>query len=137
LDQALFNAGENKLQASVRETTKAPLQPLHEWDIAPRLTQSFFNLQSNIYTVVPVGQKPVLPHNVFPVTCSTKDMIRICERAGYTLNSKGGKGSHVKLEKSGRCPVILPNRKDLSVGVVKNALAAVGDYKLADLPRLL
>jgi len=137
LDQPSFDAGENRLQAFVRETSLHPVQPTHEWDCAPRLTQSFFNIKSSIYVVVPMGTKSVLPTNALPLSCSTEQMIRICRKKGYEINKTAGKGSHIKLEKDGAAPVILPHRKDLSIGVLKNTLATIGTNKLADLPRLL
>lgn len=137
LDKSSFDAGENQLQAFVRETSLHPVQPTHEWDCAPRLTQSFFNIKSSIYVVVPMGTKPVLPTNALPLSCSTDQMIRICRKKGYEINKTAGKGSHIKLEKDGAAPVILPHRKDLSIGVLKNTLATIGTHKLTDLPRLL
>ncbi len=50
----------------------------------------------------------------------------------------GGKGSHVKLKKSGSPTIILPgNRPALSPGVVKHALSAIGGFPLKRLPDLL
>jgi predicted RNA binding protein YcfA (HicA-like mRNA interferase family) len=135
-DQA-FEEGENRLQGMVRETVPRPVQPTSEWDVAPRMTQSFFNLSSNIYTVVPKGTKSVLPTTIFPHSCSTQDMVRLCRRNGYEIRTGAGKGSHLKLEKAGSPVVVLPQRHDLSPGVIKNTLAAIGGYKLRDLPKLL
>ena len=132
-----FDAGENTLHGWVRETSKTPTQPAWEWDAAPRMTQSFFNIQSNIYTIVPRGKKTVLPTTVFPYSCSTEQMIGICRRRGYDEVPGGGKGSHRKFAKKGAPPIILPPRKDLSIGVIKNTLAAIGGYRLADLPMLM
>jgi hypothetical protein len=66
LKKAAFDAGENLLQGRVRELTLAPAQPAIDWDSAPRLTQSFFNIKSHIYSVVPAGARSVLPPSVFP-----------------------------------------------------------------------
>ncbi len=137
LDQASFDAGENRLQAYVRETSIHPVQPTHEWDCAPRLTQSFFNIKSSIYVVVPMGAKPILPTNALPLSCSTDQMVRICRKKGYEVNKSAGKGSHIKLEKDGSAPVILPHRKDLSITVLKNTLETIGGHRLTELPALM
>ena len=138
LDSPSFQAGENTLQTQIKEASLTPGQPTGEWDLAPRMTQSFFSVISNIWTVIPAGSKPRLPVSaVAPVrTCSTKEMIEIYKNAGYQLVS-GGKGSHVKLKKAGAPMVILPgNRRELSPGVAKTALRALGKFNLHDLQRL-
>ena len=137
LTDSAFEHGENVLQGWMRETTTYPVQPANEWDLAPRMTQSFFTISSNIYSVVPKGAKAVLPTNAFPLSCSTQEMTRLCRHYGYEIQGGAGKGSHLKLEKAGAPMVVLPHRRDLSPGVIKNTLAALGGYKLRDLPRLL
>jgi predicted RNA binding protein YcfA (HicA-like mRNA interferase family) len=137
LDQPRFDAGENRLQGWVRETSMSPVQPSWEWDVAPRMTQSFLHIQSNIYTVVPRGRKHHLPTTYFPYSCSTEQMVSICRKRGYQEVPGGGKGAHRKFTKAGAPPVILPPRKDLSIGVIKNTLAAIGGYRLKDLPNLM
>ncbi len=101
------------------------------------MTQSFLSIKSNIYTVVPRGAISVLPTTVFPHSSSADQMVRLCRNNGYVANESAGKGSHIKLQKAGAAPIILPKRKDLSVGVIKNALASLGDYRLRDLPELI
>lgn len=134
-----FDAGENLLQAQVKEVSLSPAQPADEWDMAPRMTQSFFPVTSNIWTVIPAGAKSRLPLKpVAPIrTCSTRDMIGLYQQAGYQL-ADGGKGSHVKMKKSGAPTMVLPgNRHELSPGVAKTALRVLGDFSLQDLPHLL
>lgn len=140
LNKLRFDAGENVLQSQVREARLKPVQPAGEWDMAPRMTQSFFPITSNIWTVIPRGARSRLPIKkpVMPVrTCSTREMIGLLEQAGYT-KVDGGKGSHVKLEKSGSPTMILSgNRTELSPAVAKTALRLLGNFKLHDLPRLV
>src|SRR5262249_40886841 len=50
-----FAVGENNLQAQVKEASLKPSQPANEWDMAPRMTQSFFRVTSNIWIVIPAG----------------------------------------------------------------------------------
>lgn len=132
-----FDDGENLLQGQMRETTVSPVQPRAEWDLAPRLTQSILNIKSNICSVVKAGRIPLFK-TVFPApTCSTRDMINLYRKSGYSV-VPGGKGSHVKLSKPGAPTMILPgNRRELSPGVAKTALKLLGGYKLDDLPLLL
>jgi predicted RNA binding protein YcfA (HicA-like mRNA interferase family) len=137
LAEGAFSAGENQLQGQVKEATLTPAQPKADWDAAKRLLQSYYSLRSDIYTVVPKGGRPILPAKVLPKTCSADDMVKIYRARGYSVVS-GGKGSHVKLKKPGSPTMILPgNRKDLSPGVLNNALKNLGDYTIDDIDRLL
>jgi len=134
-----FDAGENLLQAQVKEISLKPAQPADEWDMAPRMTQSFFPVTSNIWTVIPAGTSSRLPLKpVAPIlTCSTRVMIGLYKQAGYT-EVDGGKGSHIKLKKPGAPTMILPgNRPELSPVVAKTALRVLGDLNLDDLPNLV
>jgi hypothetical protein len=140
LSKQTFDHGENLLQTQVSEATLKPKQPSPEWELAPRMTQSFFPVTSNIWSVVRLGSMPRLPvSRVAPLrTCSTDDMVRLYKQAGYQVAKGEGKGSHVKLEKDGAPTMNLPgNRDNLSPGVAKNAVRILGDYNLADLRRLI
>jgi hypothetical protein len=97
LDQTSFDAGENRLQGFVRETSMQLAQPTGEWDSSPRLSQSFLNIKSNIYTVVSIGARSIVPTVVLPHSCSTEQMILVCRQAGYEVSAAAGRGSHIKL----------------------------------------
>lgn len=133
-----FDRGENLLHGQVKEAALTPAQPPSEWDIAPRLMQSFFSVKSDIWTVLPLGVKSNLPiKHVAPVrTCSTAEMIKLFKRNGYA-QVDGGKGSHVKLVKAGAPTMILPERRELSPGVAKTAVRVLGDFNLRDLRELI
>jgi predicted RNA binding protein YcfA (HicA-like mRNA interferase family) len=134
-----FDEGEKVLQAQVKEISLTPAQPIEEWAMAPRMLQSFFTVNSNIWTVIPAGTKSRLPIKpVAPVrTCSTSDMIDLYMKAGYLVKD-GGKGSHLKLKKPGAPTMILPgNRSELSPRVTKNALSVLGNFSIRDLQSLL
>ena len=138
LDQAKFNSGENVLQGYLRETSQTPAQPSWHWENAPRLTQSFLNIKSNIYTVVPIGQRPILSPNAMPLSCSKEQLIRLCKKKGFEVLPKRGDGSHTVMSKAGTPGIVtIPDRKDLSIGVIKNTLATIGGYKVRDLSKLL
>ena len=139
LTKPRFDAGENVLQAQVKEVSLTPAQPAVDWDMAPRMTHSFFPVTSNIWTVIPAGTKSRLPLKpVAPIrTCSTRDMVALYKGVGY-VEVDGGKGSHVKLKRPGAPTMILPgNRSELSPGVAKTALRVLGDFTIDDLPRLV
>jgi len=51
---------------------------------------------------------------------SGKEIAKLFYEAGYVL-VQGGKGSHMKLKKSGHPTVIIPNHKELKKGL-ENAL---------------
>lgn len=133
-----FDNGENVLQARVKEAIVNPAHNPVDWDLAPRMTQSFLNVRSEIWVVVPKGKIPHTPHGALPApTCSTKKMKQLCEKAGYQV-VKGGKGSHIKLKKRNSPMIVLPgNKNSLSTKVAKKVLHAIGNYKLHQLPGLL
>lgn len=138
LDAASFAMGENLLQGQMREGRVRPQQPIDEWNRAPRLLQSMFDIRSQVWVVLPPGKRVILPSRVIPATCSTKEMVRLCTTAGYREVKGGGKGSHLKLAKPGARTIVLPgDRRELSPGVANQVLKILGPHRLADLPRLL
>lgn len=138
INSTAFEDGQRNLFGQFHEAKLNPSSNPDYWSIAPRINQSFFNIHSDIWTVVPKGQRSILPTTATPLrTCSTNDMLKICRKHGYEL-TQGGKGSHVKLKRPGRPTLIIPGGRDnLSPGAAKNILAALGDYRIQDLPRLL
>ncbi len=131
-----FGPKENELKSQIKEAKLNPSKSPRDWNNAPDIMRPFFKIDQNIYTVVSKGRSSILPTHVFPKSCSTQDMIKIYENRGYETVS-GGKGSHVKLKRPGSPTMVLPgNRKDLSSGVLKEALKTIG-YKPNDLPGLL
>ena len=123
-----FEDGENRLHGMVQEATLRPLRAANDWNFAPRLMQSFFKINDGIWTVVPVGQRRVLPTKAAPVRVgSSRDVVKLLTKIGYTIVPGGGKGSHIKLRKPGCKEVTLPaNRENLSPGVGRNIAAAIG-----------
>lgn len=137
LTNKTFEAGQQLFFSQVQEATLLPIRRSEDWELAPRLSHSFFNINSEIWTVVPVGARPLIPTKSTPLrTCSTDQLIKVCRQEGYSV-VPGGKGSHLKLKKEHRSTIILPgNRNNLSPGVVKNTLAALGKT-LGDLKNLV
>ena len=131
-----FTQTENLLKGQVKESQLKPKQSRDDWENSPDIMRPFFRVDQNIYTVVSKGKRSILPTTTDPKSCSTQAMTKIYEGRGYKA-VPGGKGSHVKLKKPGSKTMILPgNRKDLSCGVIKEALKAIGS-KPSALPELL
>ncbi len=53
---------------------------------------------------------------------SGKTVAKLFLKIGYQVVPKQGKGSHIKLKKKGKVPVIIPDHKELSVGLEKALL---------------
>jgi predicted RNA binding protein YcfA (HicA-like mRNA interferase family) len=45
------------------------------------------------------------------------DLIRLAIALGFRENTRGGKGSHIKMEKVGRRPVTIPTKVDRSIAL--------------------
>jgi hypothetical protein len=59
-----FDDGENLLQAQFVEATTIPGRPVWIWNFAPRMTQSMFTVESNIWAIVSASSAPVLPRRL-------------------------------------------------------------------------
>ncbi|MCK4353143.1 type II toxin-antitoxin system HicA family toxin [candidate division WOR-3 bacterium] len=60
---------------------------------------------------------------------SSKDIIRVLKRAGFSYAPKRGKGSHLafyKEEKDEKCLVIVPKRKEIPKGTLLAILEQAG-----------
>jgi len=53
------------------------------------------------------------------VPISGKDLAKLFIKNGYEIVKRQGKGSHIKLRKKGRAPVIIPDHKELARGLEK------------------
>jgi predicted RNA binding protein YcfA (HicA-like mRNA interferase family) len=132
-----FESGQHQFFSQVIDGASVPAHNYRYWGMAPRINHSFLNIKSDIWTVVPQGSKSVIPITATPLrTCSSDDIVKVCGKHGYRV-TPGGKGSHIKLKKSGSPTLIVPgNRDNVSPGVTKNILASLG-YKINQLPELL
>jgi predicted RNA binding protein YcfA (HicA-like mRNA interferase family) len=138
LTPSTFAHGLGDLLSRVHEGVPSPVRPSDDWQLAPGLSRSLWPVTSDLWVVVPVGSHPVLPVKAVAATCSTREMVRILETQGkYEVVKGAGKGSHVRLARSGAQPVTLPgDRKDLTPGAARTALRAV-NARLSDLPELI
>jgi predicted RNA binding protein YcfA (HicA-like mRNA interferase family) len=129
------------LQSQILEGVLAPKTPATHWSIAPKMITALMDIEHEIYVILPKGAEPLFKRTFIDpgFTTSTKELVRALTRYyGYT-HVRGGKGSHVKLERHGaKRPIVLPgNRRNLSPGTIADALDALGGYKLRDLHQML
>lgn len=137
LSKKSFEHGQHQLFSKVIDGLQNPTHRQLYWNLAPRINHAFLNITSDIWTVLPRGVRSIVPTTATPLrTCSSDEIIKVCGKHGYSVSS-GGKGSHIKLKKSGCPTLIVPgNRDNVSPGVTKNILASLG-YKINQLPDLL
>jgi hypothetical protein len=98
------------------------------------------NISDDIYVILPRGGRPLFkPTSIDPgFTISSKDLIGALKKHHGYQQTQGGKGSHVKLTKTGAPNIHIPgNRAVVSPGVVKQALTALGGYPISRLPDLV
>jgi len=129
-----FKLGEHELQSRIQEGTirhclkrKSTAKP-SRWNFCRDLMRGFYRLNNQIYEIVTPSSPGVLPpKSVTPlVVCSTTEAANACFSKGWKKVKKGGKGSHVKMDKPGARPIIIPgNRRELSSGVVKNIMGSL------------
>lgn len=135
-----YKAGLYELHSKVLDGVPTPTTPTREWSLAPNLITSLCDITDEIYVVLPAGARPIFrPTSVDPgVTVSTAALVRALEKHYGYLVVPGGKGSHVKLSKTGSEAITLPgNRPVLSPGVVKQVLNKIGGHPISRLPDVL
>lgn len=138
LDRRDFEAGENLLQCQVKEASLTPKQSPQDWNVAPRMTQSMFQIRQQIFLVVPKGATPRISGRILRAhSCSSREMIRLLKRWGFEM-IPGGKGSHLKMRGPNGKQATVPGAKSrLSPNVAKQLLSLLGPFSLSDLPALL
>ncbi|MFP6855459.1 MAG: type II toxin-antitoxin system HicA family toxin, partial [Opitutales bacterium] len=121
--------GEHELQCRIQEgTLKHTLNP-ERWPTVRRMMQQFFDVRSEIYEIIPPSRAGGIlpPASAMPfLTCSPKDLVKVCGRKGWTVK-KGGKGSHVKLTKeNARRSIIIPgDRREIRPGTLASIRRAL------------
>lgn len=132
-----FDAAEDVLQERVRlATLKVPSAA--DWVCAPQMTRSILTVREPIWWLVPRGARPLVPVTSTPIrTCSSRELEKLCLSRGYQ-RVDGGKGSHVKLKRAGSPMVIIPGDRDnVSPGVARATLRALGEENVRALPDLV
>jgi hypothetical protein len=135
LSDAAFLSGENTLVSQVQEGRVTPSRQYpDDFGNATHLTQALFNLKQHIWTLVPVGQRPILPTlpGVFPL--ATVKLQRYIRRQGWTEVPGEGKGSHTKYRKDGQM-IVLPHSKDVTLPVLSSTARTLG-YRPQELVEL-
>ena len=129
LSSPQFMQGSHKLKSMMTECAVTPRQAPEDWVIAPQGLRSLYNVDKQIYLVLPNKAKPLFnSRNISPGhTASTREMVKALVRHYGYAEVSGGKGSHVKLKNNSGQVVILPgNRQVLTPGAIKQILRDVG-----------
>ncbi|WP_157180033.1 type II toxin-antitoxin system HicA family toxin [Rhodococcus sp. P14] len=121
-----FEGGLHKLEEQVATATIGATQ-VNRWRFAPNMTESMFDIRSEIWTVVRTGQLPKLP--TFPLyrPTSTQRLLKALRTEyGYDRVKGAGKGSHIRLKAVGCPPLTVPaGKKDLSPVVLRSIARAL------------
>ena len=139
LTDSKLNRGIDLLHGQVQEARQKPKRAAQEWEIATRLHQSLYKVTDHLWEVVPRGSRGSMPVLAKPYpSISSRELVKLAENHGWAIKKKAGKGSHVRMECPGHPSLTIPpNRQDVSPGVLKTTLKAIGGYKLNDLSTLL
>jgi hypothetical protein len=140
LSEAPYRNGLFNLQSQVLDGVIPATTTAGHWSVAPNMITALADITDDIYVVLPRGARPIFrPTSVDPgATVSSRALEGALTRHHGYRPVSGGKGSHVKLAKTGAPTIIIPgNRPVLSPGVVKHALQALGGYPISRLPDLL
>ena len=136
LTMSSFNNQENFLQSQIREARIAPAQPPEEWDIASHMMRSQFDLNDNIWIIVPPGSTSTVPVKSSPYSSlSTAEAKRLAEKRFGFVEKPNPRNPHIKLLKDGKMINLPPNRERLSLEVIKSYCATLG-VRAADLRKL-
>lgn len=117
---------ENQLMARVQEAVKNPTRPFpSDFSNITQLTHSLFNIKQSLWTIVPLGQEPVLPILPGALPLATSKLERYILSQGWEL-APGGKGSHTKYRRNGAEMIVLPHSKDVSRAVLSSTAQTLG-----------
>jgi hypothetical protein len=140
LSEAAYRQGLYSLQSQILDGLPTPSTPPSHWSVAPDVITSLMSIDADIYVILPAGARPIFrASSIDPgATTSTAALTAALTRHyGYT-QTRGGKGSHVKLVKPHAPNIHLPgNRPVVSPGMVKQVLEVFGGYPISRLPDLL
>ena len=134
-----FRSGLYLLQSQVLDGMLNPTTPPNHWKVAPNMITALENIKSDIFIILPRGARPVFnPTWIAPgFTVSSHQLEDWCSHRHGFHRVAGGKGSHVKVKKDGKSIIIPGNKKVLSPGIVKSALATIGGYSQAKVQDVL
>jgi predicted RNA binding protein YcfA (HicA-like mRNA interferase family) len=131
----VFRDTEDQLIARAQEATLHPERPFpSDFSNATHLTRSLFNVKQSLWSIVPVGQEPILPMLPGALPLATNKLERHILKQGWEL-VPGGKGSHSKYRRNGAEMIILPHSKDVSRTVLSTTAQTLG-VKAGDLVEL-
>ena len=140
ISRGAFRKGLHQLQSEILDGSRPAATPENHWSVAQNMSKALGNISKEIYVIMPSSGKAIFPAKNFDPssTTSSKELEKaLIRHYGYNL-VQGGKGSHVKLKKTGSATIILPGQREtLSKGAIKSALKAIGGYPLSRLPDVL
>jgi predicted RNA binding protein YcfA (HicA-like mRNA interferase family) len=123
----VFESTENYLLARVQEAVVNPSRPFpSDFSNATNLTRSFFNIKQSIWSIVPVGQEPLLPMLPGALPLKTDNLERYILKEGWERVHGAGKGSHAKYRRCDGGMIVLPHSKDVSRVVLSTAAQTLG-----------
>ena len=133
-----FSGALFKLQSQILEGDISPIMHDNSWLVANNMMRPLWNIDKNIYVIVPDGTRPIRSRHIMPYgTCSSKKIITTLKKSGWTKHKTNGKGSHTQFFKDGFDVITVPKTDNCSPPVMKNILKAMGGYKLGQLHDVL
>jgi predicted RNA binding protein YcfA (HicA-like mRNA interferase family) len=121
-----FQYYEDRLAARVQEAVLTPERPFPaDFSISTQLTRSLFNVKQSLWSIVPVGEEPILPMLPGALPLATSKLERYILKEGWELVA-GGKGSHTKYRRNGAEMIVLPHAKDVSQVVLSSTAQTLG-----------
>jgi predicted RNA binding protein YcfA (HicA-like mRNA interferase family) len=97
-----------------------------EFGIASHINRSLFAVTQRIWTIVPAGTRSVLPTHRPIAPLTTRRLETFIRQAGWREVPGAGKGSHRKFRDGVGRMIVLPNRKDVSLPVLRSTAETLG-----------
>ncbi|MCV6965109.1 hypothetical protein H7J50_15035 [Mycobacterium intermedium] len=121
-----FQYYEDRLTARVQEAVLKPERRFTaDFSISTQLTRSLFNVKQSLWSIVPVGEEPILPMLPGALPLATSKLERYILKQGWERVA-GGKGSHTKYRRNGAEMIVLPHAKDVSQVVLSSTAQTLG-----------
>ena len=117
----------NDLCSQISEASLTPRQPADDWNLTPNMTRSIFNRTTVVYVLIPKKRQPGGGGGAALLGLDRRSVDRFLTRqAGYSVNTRAGKGGHIKYVHETKPMVILPSARELSRPVIKSISGTLG-----------
>lgn len=118
----------NNLCSQISEASLTPGRPADDWKLTPNMTRSIFNRTTVVYVLIPKKRQPGGGGGAALLGLDRRSVDRFLTRqAGYSVNTRAGKGGHIKYVHETKPMVILPSARELSRPVIKS-ISSTLDY---------